>query len=303
MDTQYDVVILTDGRYLKDVPNDPYKHNVFLEDALLQKALINIGLRADRRAWDDPHFDWSTTQSIVFRTTWDYFDRFEEFSTWLSRVRHQTALINSETTIHWNINKKYLFDLQKRGVRIPETHLIPQGTKVSLAGLLKQYGFEEAVVKPCISGAARHTYRLNAKTVSSYEKIFADLIAQESFLLQPFQNHIVSLGEVSLMVMDGRFTHAVLKIAKEGDFRVQDDFGGTVHSYSPTQDLIEFAEHAVNSCPEIPVYARVDVFLDNQNQWALAELELIEPELWFRMAPHAADVLAQGIHKKVIDLK
>ena len=29
-------------------------------------------------------------------------------------------------------------------------------------------------------------------------------------------------------MINGQFTHAVLKKAKPGDFRVQDDFGGTV---------------------------------------------------------------------------
>lgn len=91
------------------------------------------------------------------------------------------------------------------------------------------------------------------------------------------------------------YTHGILKIAKEGDFRVQDDYGGTVHDYQATAEEIAYAEHAVKSCPEMPVYARVDVFLDNQNRLALAELELIEPELWFRNHPEAADELAKGI--------
>jgi len=119
-------------------------------------------------------------------------------------------------------------------------------------------------------------------------------------MLQPFQHAIVKKGELSLIVIDGEFTHAVLKIAKKGDFRVQDDFGGTVHTYTPTKTEIEFAEQAVNACKSKPVYARVDMFIDNNGQLAIAELELIEPELWFRNNTKAADKLALAI-KKMFD--
>ena len=44
-----------------------------------------------------------------------------------------------------------------------------------------------------------------------------------------------------------------------------------------------------------PIYARVDIFKDNNGKWALAELEIFEPELWFRLKPEAANVLARTI--------
>lgn len=75
----YDVVVLTDSRYLKD-SKDPYYHNVFYEDALVCEALKSEGLKVNRKAWNDPEFDWSNTKAIMFRTTWDYFDDFDEFS-------------------------------------------------------------------------------------------------------------------------------------------------------------------------------------------------------------------------------
>jgi hypothetical protein len=44
------------------------------------------GLHVTRKAWDDPDFDWQQTRSLLFRTTWDYFDRYAEFSPWLRKV-------------------------------------------------------------------------------------------------------------------------------------------------------------------------------------------------------------------------
>lgn len=295
----YDIILLTDKRYINDSSTDAYKHNVFYEDFLVQEALNKIGLRTLRLAWDDPIFNWSQTKAILFRTTWDYFERFEEFSKWLVQVSSQTILLNSEKLIRWNIDKHYLLDLHKKGVNIAPTHYIEQGSKTTLRELHKQLNWNETVLKPCISGAARHTYKLNKNTISDFEDLFSELISNESMLLQPFQYKIISQGEISMMVFNGQFTHAILKKAKKGDFRVQDDFGGTVHKYNPTNEEIVFAENAVLACQELPIYSRVDIFTDNNRRIALSELELIEPELWFRHFPEAAIILAKGLKAQI----
>ena len=49
----------------------------------------------------------------------------------------------------------------------------------------------------------------------------------------------------------------------------------------------------------MPIYARVDMFTDNDGQLALSELELIEPELWFRNNPDSADKLAIAVKKLI----
>lgn len=294
-----DLVVLTDSRYLEDSKTDLYKHNVFYEDELVVNSLKKKNLNVIRLAWDDMHFDWTQTKSILFRTTWDYFDRFDEFKIWLNDVSNKTKLINSETIIRWNIDKHYLLDLEKKGVQIAKTHIIEKGSNTTLKDLHEQLNWHETVLKPCISGAARHTYKLDSNNIVDHEHIFRDLLKNESMMLQPFQHKIVEQGEVSMMVINGKFTHAVLKKAQKGDFRVQDDFGGTIHKYKCTKEEILFAENAVKACPELPVYARVDIFTDNEGRIALAELELIEPELWFRMNPKATEILASAIIKMI----
>ncbi|SDS21935.1 hypothetical protein SAMN04515667_1680 [Formosa sp. Hel1_31_208] len=299
MKKDFDVVILTDSRYLNDSKTDEYKHNVYYEDRIVYHALEQVGLKTLRLAWDDMFFDWSTTKSVLFRTTWDYFDRFDEFSQWLENVSKQTTLLNSEAIIRWNIDKHYLQDLQQKGVRIAESHFIEQGAKVSLSQLHDILNWSETVLKPCISGAARHTYKLSLENLDTHEVKFKELIANEAMMLQPFQNNIIAKGEVSMMVFNGVFSHAILKKAKLGDFRVQDDFGGSVHNYNPSTTEIDFAEFVVKACPELPIYARVDIFEDNDGEIALLELELIEPELWFRHHKKAALSLAQGVKEKL----
>lgn len=299
MKTLYDIVILTDSRYLNDSKTDDYKHNVYYEDRLVYHALEQIGLKTLRLAWDDMFFDWSTTKAVLFRSTWDYFDRFDEFSVWLEKASKETTLLNSEAIIRWNIDKHYLLDLEKNGVHIAESHFIEKNANVTLAQLHDILNWNDTVLKPCISGAARHTYKLNSENLNAHEAIFQELIQNEALMLQPFQHNIVSQGEVSMMVFNGVFTHAILKKAKPGDFRVQDDFGGSIQNYKPTENEINFAETSVRTCPELPIYARVDIFEDNDGKIALSELELIEPELWFRYNKSAALALARGVKEKL----
>ena len=59
------------------------------------------------------------------------------------------------------------------------------------------------------------------------------------------------------------------------------------------------AEAAVRACPELPVYARVDFVCRGPGDYRLMELELLEPELFFRFHPPAAEALAEAIVRRL----
>lgn len=292
---EFDVVILTDARYENPSAPDWYARQVLHEDGLVQSALERRGLRTARLDWARPDFDWSNTRAALFRTTWEYFHRIDEFVAWLDRVGPGTRFINPVSQVRWNMQKRYLDDLGSRGVRIVATHFVERGSSDSLAAVLDATGWDEAVLKPVVSGAARETYRITPDDTGKLDKRFRKLVAAEAMMLQPFQHAIMDDGELSLMVIGGRFTHAVRKQARPGDFRVQDDHGGTVHGHDATPDQIAFAEAATAACSPLPLYARVDVVRDNDGFLALMELELIEPEMFFRMHPPAAEMMAEAV--------
>lgn len=290
-----DITILTDARYVSPTSVDEYSQNVLLEDGLIEQELIRLGYKVHRTNWDNPDFDWQQTRYALFRTTWDYFDRFPEFSAWLEKTKHLTKFINPVDTILWNLDKHYLGDLTQNDIAIPPTLFLETGDTQSLKEVFDNSGWEEAILKPVVGGAARHTYRLTASNTEKHEAIYQTLIAEESMMLQEFQHRVLSKGELSFMVFDGKFSHAILKRAKPGDFRVQDDFGGTVHIHTATPSQIEFAEKAVSACAIKPVYARVDAIWNNNDELCLSELELIEPELWFRESQTASHLFANAV--------
>jgi glutathione synthase/RimK-type ligase-like ATP-grasp enzyme len=290
-----DVALLTDSRYEQPVQPDWYVSQILAEDELLAAAFERRGLATVRVDWARPDFPWTSARCALFRTTWDYFHRAGEFLAWLDRVSGHTRLINSPAVIRWNMDKHYLADLRDRGVHTVPTHFIEAGTSASLPAVLNETGWDEAVLKPVISGAARHTYRIDARNASEHDAVFRELLKAEAVMLQPFQRVIVDTGELSLMVIGGEYSHAVRKVARPQDFRVQDDHGGTVHPYTPKPDEIRFAERAVGACNPPPIYARVDMLCDNDGDLAVMELELVEPELFMRLHPPAAEALAHHV--------
>ena len=290
-----DITILTCKEYFDPETPSAYTDNILLEYRLLKEALERLGLKVDRAYWDDPNYDWSQTLAVVFRTIWDYFERFEEFWPWLQSIEHQTQLINSMSLIEWNIDKAYLFDLEKQGIPVVPSVLVKKGQFQNLYEIARSMNWTDLVVKPTIAGGGYLTYKYNHADLSQHQAQFDDLVAERDMLVQGYISSITEKGEASLMVFGGKFTHSILKRAKTGDFRVQDDFGGTVHAYQETRDEVTLAQKVMAQCADMPVYGRVDIVWDDQGQPMVSELEIIEPELWVRQAPWSAEVFARAI--------
>lgn len=318
-----DVVVLTDKRYLgpssgQGEPMEGYIDNLLTEDRLVMDALEACGLTVDRRAWCDTLMDWSLTKAALFRTTWDYFDSWDTFSPWLHRVQGQTRLFNAAPIVHWNLDKHYLQDLEQRGVKVVPTAFIRRQSFLPLFELMARRGWSDVVIKPAIAGAAVDTYRVTRAgevatlspeppSTGDSESLWHALLAKQDMLVQPFLPHVIKSGEKSLIWIDGEVTHGVLKRAKSGDFRVQDDHGGTVAPLVVTQADKELAQNIMTKCFqhcasqgwEAPLYARVDLMRNEEGEWLVSELEMVEPELWFRFHPEAAQTLAQAIKARL----
>lgn len=296
---KYDVVVLTDERYTAPVNPGMYEKNILIEDQLVAEALQRKKLAVTRKAWTDTEFDWSSARAVLFRTTWDYDVRLQEFKSWISKISKHTLLLNSLDLIEWNINKKYLIELRNKDVNTIHTTYLQAEAALNLNEIFSVYGCKEAVLKPAVGAAGRNIFRINSSETEIFQSQFDELIRTEDYLLQPFQESVIEQGEWSYMIFGNTYSHAVTKRAKNGEFRVQDDFGGKVSLYEASQYEIDFALKAKAACPGNPAYTRVDAVRDNDGKLAVSEIEFIEPELWFRLKPEAAGFLANEIHKQL----
>ena len=296
---EIDVAILTEARYIESDVTNWYTSQIIYEESLIISQLLERGIKCERVDWNDSKFDWNRCQLALFRSTWNYQDKLPEFLDWLEKTAKTVEFVNSRQSVLWNLNKRYLSDLKERGISVVPTFFYSPEEFVSLQELFERANSTDIVVKPVVSSTAKNTYRLNPNNVHTYDSTLTKLFRQKEMMLQPFQQSVLDDGEISLIVIGGKCTHAIQKIPQSGDFRVQDDFGGRVLPYFPSDEERSFGEAAINSCGYELLYGRVDVVKNNKGKLAIMELELIEPELFFRFHVPSAKMLADLISDRL----
>lgn len=264
------------------------------DDQLIIPQLAARGLHAEPAVWDAP-LAWERYQAVVLRSCWDYHLRPAEFAAWVDRLeRLGVPLWNPPAIVRWNMEKGYLRELVARGVAVPPTAWLERGAAPDLAALLRQRGWSRAVVKPTISATAHNTWLTSPATAAADQPRLAAQLADSDAMVQQFVPEVVDAGEWSLMFLGGRYSHAVLKRASPGDFRVQDDFGGTAVLAEPPPALVAQAEQVLACVAGRLLYARVDV-VERAGRLLLIELELIEPFMFLAESPEAPARFAQAL--------
>jgi len=262
------------------------------DDRALANALVQRGVGVEPVVWGSrrPHHE-----TVVIRSTWDYVSRPARFREWLDELDDDGVVVhNSTDLIRWNMHKGYLGELADRSVPVVSTALVERGSSVGLDEVMTAHGWESAVVKPAIGATARHTIRVDGSHRTEAVEHFRRLVAAEDVLVQPFVQSITTEGEVSIVAIGGTPSHVVHKRPQVGEWRVQSDFGGTIDRLAMTDEYAAAALTALAAVDGNPACGRVDV-VRFDGQLHLMELELIEPDLFFRLAPEAADALADLI--------
>lgn len=296
------IVLATQKAFIQTTPKDWFVEQIIQEDTLLTSALNQLGYDVSVRAWDDTT-SWTDADAIIIRAIWNYSDHVAEFKAWLNEVTSTGILINPLSTVLDNMDKRYLSKLNNKGIAIPNTQFIEKNDPRPLNEWVEHLGWKDIVIKPTVSAGGRHTYHIQSDDVLEQSALFATLIAQEAMMIQEYQFNITKMGEITLVCFNGKYSHGVRKYAKDGEFRVQDDFGGRVEPYTPTLDEIELAERAMQCISPTPVYGRVDMMWDNQGELCVSELELIEPELWLRYERSSAKTFANAVNKSLSNHK
>lgn len=247
-----------------------------LDDHLLLDELKN-DFEVTTVSWNRPQ-DWSKFDAVIIRTTWDYMRWPIEFQNTLKEIQLSGAkLFNSFSVVAWNIHKFYLKELQSQGTVIVPTVFFSHD---ELPVVPLDWSCSRFILKPAISAGAYKT------TVISHDDLKALKLDAGDWLLQPFLESIFE-GEISLIYFDKKFSHALIKVPKQGEFRVQEEFGGSVMPYSPDEKLLKLASDILSHVDMPLLYARVDLVPFKETH-ALMELELIEPALYFRTNLKAA---------------
>src|SRR5687767_8789061 len=267
------------------------------DDRPLISALAEQGLRGEAVRWDDAGADWSAFAAVIIRSCWDYHVRHDEFVRWLDTLEHaRVSVFNPVPLVRWNMDKRYLRGLQKSGIAIPGTQWLERGDPRSLAEVLGDARWTDAIVKPAISASATDTWRTSAANAAADESRFSELTARAAVLVQRYVGEIETRGEWSLVFIDGRLSHSGLKRPRAGDFRVQKEHGGSVAPSDPPPAVIAASQAVMDALPHACMFARIDG-VEADAGYVLMEAECIEPDLFFRFRPQARVELARGISR------
>ncbi|KRE55479.1 RimK family alpha-L-glutamate ligase [Phycicoccus sp. Soil748] len=254
------------------------------EPPLVAEQLTARGHRADVVVWHDD-VDWSAYDLVVIRSTWDYFERLEEFLAWVDRVDVESRIVNPPAVVRWNVHKGYLAELGAAGVPVLPMLVVPRGA-ADIDARIAATGWEQVVVKPAVDGGARKAARGEATSPALVEHARV-VVELGDVVVQPYAPGIED-GEVSLFVFGGEVSHAVRKVPADGDYRVQAHHGGAEHPHTATEAELATARAALAVAPDGVTYARVDL-VEHEGVPTVMELELIEPDLFLRMDAGALD--------------
>lgn len=198
---------------------------------------------------------------------------------------------NPARVLAWNSDKRYLRQLEARGVPIPPTTFADRLVPAHVEAMFEACGVDAVIVKPAISGGAWKTRR-----VSRGEAVTADECGDAPMLVQPYLPTIASEGETSLLFFGGRLSHVVNKKPPQGEFRVQQQFGGayTLLDAAPPGALA-LAERTLAAIDAPLLYARIDAVPDAAGRWVLMEVELIEPDFYLGVDPRRGAGFAEAL--------
>jgi glutathione synthase/RimK-type ligase-like ATP-grasp enzyme len=256
----------------------------------LLAALAAEDLDADVRVWDDPSVSWGDYDLVVIRSTWDYWDKYDEFLAWTRAV---PRLANPASVVAWNTDKTYLGRLAEAGVPVvPTTYL------TELDGWAPPD--EPFVVKPTVSAAARDSAAYQPGDPAAVDHVRALLGAGKQVMVQPYVSAVDAEGETALLVFGGEVSHAARKAAilqpGAGVDNTIVSRNLTVPSEATPEELA-LAQQVLDVVrgwgePEL-LYARVDMLPGP----VLIELEVTEPSFFLRHSPGSATRFARAVRR------
>lgn len=270
--------------------NNPLDPDPDLDIPVLTQALAEQGYRVEL-------IDWQLCSApekydlLLIRSTWNYAQNLDLFTSWLLNASGVTQVINPASVILKNINKSYLFDLEKYGVDVIPTSIIS-----SLADLdIESRSNSEVVFKPIVGAGARGAFvaKSDVEAINKVKQHFQT--SAIPLLKQPYLTEVDTIGEIAIVCCNGDALHAVIKkpaLTQGG----HGDFAGNVSISEELKIFIaKIMDFEIESQPIGELfYSRIDV-VPTEEGYKLMELELFEPTLFLDTNPASAKIFAASL--------
>lgn len=265
-----------------------------------------LGWRVEAIAWRSEEPDWNGFDAVYIGVPWDYPQEPQRFMAVLEAIDSSSAiLVNDLALVRWSMAKTYLRDLESRGAAIVPSLWYDDMDLDLIDAAFRIHGSDRLIVKPVVSTNATDTYLLTRARAHELGTELERVFRQRPFVVQPFISNIQRDGEFSLFYFNREFSHAIRKLPKQGDFRVQEEHGADIVAVTADESLLAAGQRVIDMVAPAPAYARADFVRGENGQFLLMELELIEPSMYLRMDAKApqrfADAFDQYVAKRCGD--
>ena len=269
-----------------------------IDDEHAIEPLADLGWQVSTVSWRQTETPWSEFDAVIIRSTWDYWDDVPAFLGVLGQIDRESRLANSLETVRWNLEKTYLAELERKGIGIVPTIWPAAVNPDSFQAFSGQLGCKQMVIKPVIGANGDKAFRIAPEDSPQRREMISACFSDRRGMVQKFMPMILTEGEFSLFFFNGEFSHAILKTPAEGEFRCQEEHGGDIQPVAPEPQLLIRAQQALEALPETLLYARVDLVRNDENDFLVMELELIEPSMYLRTDPAAPMRFARAIDSR-----
>lgn len=270
------------------------------EDIYLQNTFLNKGFSCEITTLEKIVHITKPYDLVILKSIWGYHLEYKEFLKKLKYLKKKKVnLINEYDFIFWNIDKyKYLSEIKCLNV-IPTT-LIKLKNFVSeteiqkkIISLSKKIN-TDLVIKPRVSASGYLTFKFDK---DEDNRGIIKLLKNKSdidFIAQPYRPDI-KWGELSIILINGSIMYGIKRFP--GIFIEKKDT-----EYVEIQKIPKKIKKQIkllkgflsNKFKVSPNICRVD-FVKNSLDYEIMEIELIDPDLFFRYIPN--EMLAKCLNK------
>lgn len=282
------------------LPGSPTRRpDAFEHDLYLEAVRAGLGARGTVTDidWRAPLEQLAGFDAAILGTPWDYTEAKDEFLVRLTELEQAGVTVcNPLAVVRWNSDKLYLKELGERGAVTIPTLWPERAGPADVLAAFDHFNTNRVVVKRRVGAGA-----IGQDSFSRDNPPPANWSIEQAAMVQPFLPAIQSEGEQSFIFIDGILSHALLKRAAGGDYRIQTLYGGVELPLDPAPADRAAAEAVLALLPfdQPPLYARIDMVRLEDGRLAVIEAELIEPYLYPEQGPNLGPLLADGILRRL----
>ncbi len=278
------------------LPGSPTRRSdAFEHDLQLTALRQGLGSRAEVADidWRVPLEHLVRFDLAILGTPWDYTEAKDEFIARLEALEAAGVVVaNPSEVVRWNADKLYLQELAAKGAPSIPTLWPEVPGPADIHAAFEHFGCERVVVKRRVGAGAigQDSFRRGDAGIATWR-------TAQPAMIQPFLNGIQSEGELSFIFIGGELSHALIKRAAAGDYRIQSLYGGSEVALDPAPADREAAAAVMAMLPFAgpPLYARIDMVRLESGKLAVIEAELIEPYLYPQQGPDFGKRLADAV--------